>query len=152
MADSWKISANVTGLVDDLVNKARLQKKAMEKSTKDSIFSVFKEVVQRTPIDSGYLQGNWRMRRGSPSGRSLPPKVRGVKYNREGSVLANGRKVINNWRFDKEELHIANDTDYAGVVEYVSGFSKYAPAGMLRVSLAKFDAKLSRFFTARKLR
>lgn len=104
---------------------------AVKKKLSKAVSRLYKEIVDRTPVDSGNLHRNWEINWG----------------NGFNNVSGNFPDVIKNaidsaaYRLG-DTIEIRNQTSYAYYVEYgkIGGnrFSKQAPAGMVRVSVMKF--------------
>lgn len=106
--------------------------KATDKTIRGVTLALFREVIQRTPVDTGRLVGNWQTSTGTPisgtTGRKDPGRTLAfaealAKIGGIGSVT-----------------YMTNNLPYAQRIEY-DGYSKIkAPAGMVRVSFARIDA------------
>lgn len=91
--------------------------------------SLFSRVILATPVDTGRLRGNWQAGiRDVPGGDMGSPAL--------GQVIARMRGVIDSARGDA--IILANNLPYALPIEY--GGSKQAPAGMVRVNVAAWQA------------
>lgn len=126
-------------------------------------FEILSRVVKKTPVDQGRARSNWFATVNNPSSDTTEQsdKSGGATINREiGNIL----------RFDcfkDDALYITNNLPYIRVLEYggypnpplrgswdkksksfvvksSGGYSKQAPAGMVRVTLAEIDDILNK--------
>lgn len=86
---------------------------------------VFGSVIRMTPVDSGRAKGNWQCTIGAPVmvenwQSDSESAMRGTVPRRAGSVV-----------------YLTNNVPYINRLEY-EGWSQQAPAGMVRVSIARF--------------
>lgn len=113
---------------------------------------VFSKVITRTPVDTGRLRGNWNISSGSPDYSTSP------KRDPSGAeAFAEIRTKVKNAQ-ESESIWMANGLVYAPIVEYglypsrgggetektINGYSKQAPKGMVRITVAEFDAAIRR--------
>ncbi len=125
-------------------------------------FDLVNEIINRTPVDTGWLRNNWMVSVGNPSA-----KIKTGKNKRFSAVEAT-RDVSNMQKL--QPVWITNNLPYASVVEYgrypnppkhgsrvkgrrgkkggytiktIGGYSKQAPVGMVRVSLAVIESKMA---------
>lgn len=115
-------------------------------------------VIERTPVLKGRLRGDWRTNVASPNYETRPVSAEqlqayGSRPEAEWQALA-GRlrkvaeeeadKAIGEWdAASATPLYITNNLPYAKRIEE-EGYSKTkAPEGMVRVSVAEIQAKLS---------
>lgn len=92
---------------------------------------VLSRVVLRTPVDTGRARANWVTTYGNPS-----PVIRNtVDRSGEGTILR-GRGTIGR-ATPGADIYIMNNLPYAERLEY--GWSKQAPAGMVRITVAEFQ-------------
>jgi hypothetical protein len=122
--------------IDQWCKKAN---KSVDKATRAITFEIFGRVIRRTPVDTGAARTNWQvginqMPAGIVTGSG---DAVGIMKSALGEGLAG--KVI----------YLVNNLPYIGVLEYggypnppkggegktVGGFSKQAPAGMVRVTV-----------------
>ena len=91
---------------------------------------VFSNIIQMTPVDTGRARGNWQCTIGAPfvgedaSGDIM--KAQSVIPRRSGSVV-----------------YLTNNVPYIGKLEYIPSYSRQAPAGMVRISVALFEGVLN---------
>ncbi len=97
---------------------------------------LFRRVVERTPVDTGRARANWDLTINNPSDRLdiddfgqpvlVPPAIAQIT--------------------GKEKIYLVNNLPYIERLEH--GWSKQAPAGMVRLSMAEIDAELEQIFGA----
>jgi hypothetical protein len=142
MADTF------TAQVDDWVKKA---KGAIDANVRSITIALFKGIILSTPVDTGRARGNWQTTIGAPASGTVegadPSGAAAI-----GAVFANqGGAGKITW--------LANNLPYIQVLEYglypnppklgtrvkgggyqilsVGGYSRQAPAGMVRVNMAR---------------
>jgi hypothetical protein len=91
---------------------------------------LFRRVVMRTPVDSGRLRGNWQ----AGAGTYVMEPVDTTDPDGGGTLAAILQTVQGAAPF--VALTLTNNLPYAARIEY--GYSKQAPAGMVRISAAEF--------------
>jgi hypothetical protein len=85
--------------------------------------------IDRTPVRTGYLKGNWQPTIGAPAQHAVPRK------SKEGGFV---KKLVLSTiaKLKGESFFFTNRAPYAYRIEY-EGWSNKAPRGMLRVSVAE---------------
>lgn len=96
---------------------------------------LFARIVQKTPVDTGMLRGNWHISLNATEPRRLPPQ----KY--PSIVIAAGGAQLAKATI-RETVIMQNNMPYARRIEY--GWSKQAPNGMVRQSVGEVRANLPR--------
>lgn len=110
---------------------------------------IFSRVIQRTPVDTGAARGNWQVGINTmPTGT-----VAAGGTNNLGSLK--GKPVVGN------VIWLVNNLPYIGVLEYggypnppktgtktIGGFSKQAPAGMVRVTVQEVSSAVQKAMSA----
>ena len=113
---------------------------------KKATFELFRSVIEKSPVDTGRFRANWNVAVGSPdlsTNKETDDSPRG-----EPSVQ-NMQKVVLNSKFIDQSIFLTNSLPYANVLEEgridgVSG-SVQAPQGMVRISIAEFNANFGRY-------
>lgn len=91
---------------------------------------VFGRVIQKSPVDTGRFKSNWLCAVGTiPAGTTLAIDVTAAITRMEAAAL--GAKT-------GDVIYLVNNLPYARALEY--GHSKQAPAGMVRLTVAEFNA------------
>jgi hypothetical protein len=93
---------------------------------------VFRRVILKSPVDTGRFRGNWQVAINSvpPGTLATTDKSGGATISRVSSV-ALGAKA-------GQVIYLVNNLPYARALEY--GWSKQAPAGMVRLTVQEYGA------------
>lgn len=111
------------------------------------IIKLFSAVIDDTPVDTGRLRGNWQTSVGKPKENEI------LQTDKNGT--RSKTKILNNLGKFGETVYLSNNLPYANVAEYGQwngptdkvtgqGFSKKAPAGMVRKNAIRFQSILKR--------
>jgi hypothetical protein len=107
---------------------------------KKATFELFRSVIEKSPVDTGRFRANWNVAVGSPdlsTNKETDDSPRG-----EPSVQ-NMQKVVLNSKFIDQSIFLTNSLPYANRLE--EGWSEQqAPNGMVRISIAEFNANFGR--------
>lgn len=123
-----------------LKNIDKLAKK-MKQRPRDVVALAFVElstsIILRTPVDTGRARGNWIPTANTP----------GIGYDNE-TLDKTGQKAIDAataiaQMTNSEKFILTNNLPYIGVLEY-QGWSKQAPAGMVRISVIEFQDAINK--------
>jgi hypothetical protein len=93
-------------------------------------------MVQMSPVDTGRFKNNWQYGEGAintDTSREPDPNA--------GAAMAEITQSVLSWKMG-ETAYITNSLPYAYRLE--TGWSKQAPAGMVAVTLANFQASFAR--------
>jgi hypothetical protein len=112
---------------------------AFAEQAKETIDDVFREVVieigtsviRLSPVDTGRFKGNWQLTIGAPSGYSLDA------YDKAGHETIAELVAQANQLEAGQVAYIVNNLVYGVPLEY--GHSAQAPAGMVQITLARFQ-------------
>ena len=119
----------MTKSVDSIFLKFEKEyQKQIEKKVERAVEKLYGEIIDRTPVDTGYLRKQWEINVGN--GYINP----GVDFSAKGQISI---------PLDTDkEITIRNQANYAYYVEYGKisrvGYSQQAPSGMLRISAKNF--------------
>ena len=105
--------------------------KALDQTVRAITFSLFREVVQRTPVDSGRLKGNWQVSLNAPAAGTLA-----TLDPNGGSTLS---RIVAGIGGLGTRTYLTNNLSYAQRIEYDGWSHTKAPSGMVRVSFARID-------------
>jgi hypothetical protein len=94
-------------------------------------------VVMRSPVDTGRFRANWAVTVGAPSTGT----TEATDKSGNGAVEA-GSRVLASFQVGPS-IFITNNLPYGPRLEY-EGWSKQAPAGMVRVSVAEFEGLIAK--------
>jgi len=98
---------------------------------------LFSEVIQRTPVDTGRLKGNWQTTVGAPAnGVTDRLDTSGDLAIAEAKGGIGGLGTI---------TYLSNNLPYAYRIEYEGWSHTKAPAGMVRVSMARIEQIVREF-------
>ena len=119
---------------------------SVEKTVKGTAIKLFSAVIKSSPVDTGRFRANW-------TAAGVQPSTVTTDMTDKSGAAATGAMVnyINSAK-GQTVFTLANNLPYAHVIEYggypgdgpntVGGFSKQAPAGVVRVNVARFEAIL----------
>lgn len=103
----------------------------MSRAARKITLDAFSEVIRMSPVDTGRFRGNWQTAIGSvpsgtieatdPSGNMVIAKVSGVVAGMQAGDV----------------IYMANNLPYARRLE--DGWSQQAPAGMVRLTVQRFQ-------------
>jgi hypothetical protein len=97
---------------------------------------ILTRVVMRSPVRSGRFRANWQVALNSPPAGTL------ASADKSGAdTIAKGAETIAGAKAGGM-IWLVNNLPYARRLEY--GYSKQAPAGMVRVTVAEFNASVHR--------
>lgn len=135
--------------IEGLAKKMKLD---LEDTIKWAAFDLFSRIVARSPVDTGRFRANWNLSYNEidRSTTSSTEKQAGAVYT---SVLARLKSMPAGGTY-----YFTNSLPYAQVLEFglypnppkrstgktVGGFSRQAPHGMVRVSIAEFSDAVSK--------
>lgn len=106
--------ARVT-LLDEFENV----KKKLYKDASDVILKGFADIVEETPVLTGYAQSNWKVSWGGTS-ESIAPAKDGGPYRSKEQVIEDGKsviKLIEKYGF-QNNIKFFNSTPYINELEY----------------------------------
>ena len=112
---------------------------AFAEQTKEAIDDVFREVVieigtsviRLSPVDTGRFKGNWQFTVGAPSNQSIDTFDK-AGHETSATLVAEVSKLEAG-----QVAYIVNNLVYGVPLEY--GHSDQAPAGMVQITLARFQ-------------
>jgi hypothetical protein len=112
-------------------------KQKMDTVVQKVTFEVFRSVILRTPVDTGRARANWMPSVGSPNlmahGAPVVDKAGNDAIARAGDVAL--KTPAGNITY------LTNTLPYIRRLEY--GYSKQAPAGMVRITAVSFQNTLN---------
>lgn len=113
--------------LDQLAAKLKLD---IDTVVRKSTLDLFKAVVLKSPVDTGRFRANWNCTKGAldESTTESVDQSRGLTEAQKAIEFESGGVV-----------YFVNGLPYAYRLEF-EGWSKQAPAGMIRVSATEFDA------------
>lgn len=97
---------------------------------------LFGEVIRKSPVDTGRFLGNWQC------GINVMPTTATETTDKDGGATTSAMtKSVMSAR-GLPTFWLANNLPYANKLEF--GYSRQAPTGMVRVSLAEISARYGR--------
>ena len=116
----------------DVQRFAVKSEKQVDTTIRAITFALFREVIQRTPVDTGRLKGNWQASVGSPVTGTV------TTTDKDGSsTVASMAAAIGGWG---SKTFLTNNLVYAHRIEWDGWSHTKSPQGMVRVSLARINA------------
>lgn len=114
--------------LDRLAAKAKAD---IELVGRQATFALFDAVQQRSPVDTGRFRGNWQF------GKDSLPTTSLDRLDKDGTTATQEaqRALVTPLG---GIVYFVNNLPYARRLEY-EGWSKQAPAGMIRVSVVEFS-------------
>lgn len=94
---------------------------------------ILRRLVMRTPVDTGRARGNWQVSVGSPAQTAVDATDKGGGATIEAAV-----PTVEGWDASKVAIFLMNNVPYISALE--DGHSDQAPSGMVKITLAEFDA------------
>jgi hypothetical protein len=101
----------------------------IDKVRRASALEVFTLVIMGTPVDTGRLRGNWQ------TSVNAPKTSRIERLDKAGSEAI--AEALANLGSMTDVVYMVNSLPYVERIEY-EGWSRQAPAGMVRVATAKW--------------
>jgi hypothetical protein len=97
---------------------------------------MFSRVIQKSPVDTGRFKGNWQVAIGSiPAGT--------LKLDDKTGTATMAKVTAATLQLEAGQvIYLVNNLPYAQALEY--GHSKQAPSGMVRLTIAEFNAAVER--------
>jgi hypothetical protein len=125
---------------------ARRASMSVEKTIKGTSIKLFSAIIKSSPVDSGRFRANWMAAGVQPSSAVTN------STDKSGSAATVAMASYISSARGQMVFTMANNLHYAYKLEFggypgdgpntVGGFSKQAPAGMVRVNVARFQAIL----------
>lgn len=115
---------------------ARFAKKAnasVDTITRKVTLDLFRDVVMATPVDTGRLKGSWIASRDAPNLSKL------TYTDKDGNTTV--ARIAQQIGGAGSVTYLVNSQPYSMRIEY-DGWSGQAPAGMVRVSMARVQQHL----------
>lgn len=106
------------------------------KQVRGTLYSLCSRVIKESPVDTGRFRGNWQA--------SVNTPLKNEKQARDPSgagAISNAGSVLQSLDAG-ETFYLTNNVPYAQRLEF--GYSKQAPAGMLRINVERVRAALAR--------
>ena len=127
----------------DLKKFADLTEDKMEVVVKKSFIGLSSDIIKDTPVDKGTLRANC-----FPAVNKFDDSTTKATDKSGAGAIANVRDEANRYRLG-DTLTLSNNLPYAQRIEF-EGWSKKAPAGMVRINVIRWQQHLDE--QARKLK
>lgn len=133
----------MTSFSADLRKFAEASKRTMDETMKQVCLEIATRIVQRSPVDTGQFRGNWQLGDGGPDNRTDSP------FDKQALGSPPSSETFTRWLDQLEGtragsiVYITNSLPYARRLEY-EGYSKQAPAGMVRVTVVEYGQIISK--------
>ena len=119
------------GFAESLAAFAEQAKEAIDDVFREVVIEIGTSVIRLSPVDTGRFKGNWQFTVGAPSSQSLDT------FDKSGhetiaALVAEVSKLEAG-----QVAYIVNNLVYGVPLEY--GHSDQAPAGMVQITLARFQ-------------
>jgi hypothetical protein len=116
----------------DLAKFAQQAQEAIDETLQEVVIELGNSLIRMSPVDTGRFRGNWQFSISAPAGGTLDTLDKGG-----GDTSA---RIAGDALYFKagETAYIVNNLPYAIPLEY--GHSDQAPGGMVRITLARFQA------------
>lgn len=114
----------------DIQRFCDLTKERASVVTRQTALNLLSGVVKRSPVDTGRFRGNWQTSIDTP-----PSGVLDSTDKSGSSSISAGVSALTNFEIGLP-IYIANNLPYARRLE--DGYSKQAPAGMVRLTVNEF--------------
>jgi hypothetical protein len=98
---------------------------------------MFRRVIMKSPVGSGRFKGNWQVSIGSIPAGTVALVDKSGKGQVGSATMAKATAETLNLRAG-QIIYLVNNLPYSRRLEY--GYSKQAPAGMVRLSVAEYSA------------
>lgn len=124
-------------------------KRSMRRTIQGVALELAVRIVMKSPVDTGRFRGNWRISVGSPDTRTDAP------FDKQPLGSPPSAALFSDWQDELEavtfrsNVWITNSLPYARRLEY-EGWSKQAPAGMVRVSVSEYNDVINKVLAAVK--
>lgn len=96
---------------------------------------LFSRVILRSPVDTGRFRGNWSVAIGS-----VPDGVLELNDKSGSATVSKATAAVANVKAG-DVIYLVNNLPYGPRLEY--GWSKQAPAGMVRVTIQEFGGAVA---------
>lgn len=121
----------------DLLRFAEKTKRNLNQAVAGVVLELGVRIVQRSPVDTGRFRGQWQITAGGPDIRTNEP------FDKQPLGSAPSQFTFDRWKDHIQgatigsTFYITNSLPYAKRLEY-DGYSKQAPAGMVRVTVVEY--------------
>lgn len=125
----------MASFADQLRRIAEKRKAAIETAVKSTVLEMHASMVRMSPVDTGRFRASWSIGVGAPG-----PLPAGLRFDAASVAALQVRGDLADWQ-PGQTIYVTNPMPYGPKLE--NGWSKQAPAGMVRVTIADFRARFS---------
>ena len=131
----------------DLREFAKRTNRTISQTLTGTALELATRMVMKSPVDTGRFRGNWQIGEGGPDLRT------DSDYDKQPLGSAPSAGTFARWQDQLESvvpgtvIYVTNNLPYARRLEY-DGWSKQAPAGMVRVTVAEYQQIIRRVLEA----
>ena len=119
------------GFAESLAAFAEQAKEAIDDVFREVVIDIGTSVIRLSPVDTGRFKGNWQFTVGAPSNQSIDT------FDKAGhETIATLVSEVSKLEAG-QVAYIVNNLVYGVPLEY--GHSDQAPAGMVQITLARFQ-------------
>jgi hypothetical protein len=120
----------------DLTKAIEKAKEQAELIVKKTTIQLFSSVIEKSPVDTGRFRANWNVSFGSFDTTT-------TEETDPSGTQAKGRvyQALANYQLKDQSVFLGNSLPYAERLE--NGWSKQAPAGMVRLSILEANRSLA---------
>lgn len=129
--------AQVSGFALDIGRFARKFGIQADAAARKVILDIQADVMKATPVDTGLLRSSWFVGMGTPSAQKATTPDSGKSAQGLAASTLAGFK----WG---ATVYLTNNLPYANFIEF-GGSKVKAPEGMLRVTVARYQAQFGRW-------
>lgn len=119
------------GFAESLAAFAEQTKEAIDDVFREVVIEIGTSVIRLSPVDTGRFKGNWQFTVGAPSNQSIDTFDK-AGHETIAALVAEVSKLEAG-----QVAYIVNNLVYGVPLEY--GHSDQAPAGMVQITLARFQ-------------
>ncbi|ASN67303.1 hypothetical protein 10AX3_4 [uncultured Caudovirales phage] len=119
------------GFAESLAAFAEQAKEVIDDVFREVVIEIGTSVIRLSPVDTGRFKGNWQFTVGAPSNQSIDTVDKGGH-----ETIANLVAQVSSLEAG-QVAYIVNNLVYGVPLEY--GHSDQAPAGMVQITLARFQ-------------
>lgn len=118
----------------DLAAYAKKSNRTLDQSHRAVVIELFSGTIMATPVLDGTLRANWNFSVGNPD-RSVDTSKKDKAKSKRSSPTANA--VVSSKIPIGGDVYLTNAMPYAYRIEYEGWSHTKAPAGMMRINLAR---------------
>ena len=126
---------DIAGFSADLKKFSKMLDIDVSKVRRKIVLDLSKGIINRTPVDTGRAAASWNVSDGAPN---ISVAAAGGQGGQAARAAALSRAAQTHFQDPFATSYIVNALPYIERLEF--GYSKQAPTGMVRISLAEVEA------------